>query len=116
MEHDWLQYTNLVVQTALLGIVTWYTFETSKLRRQSQEELKLLQKQIRLGLAPYLIGEVPAYLRGGQRLEESPLRVIRAQFRCNILNPTDRIAHHVRAVVYDARHGEYFWSHDGIEA
>ena len=115
MNQGIFQSLSLIVQIALLLVVGWYTYETQRLRRQSEAQLKLLRTQARLALAPYPVAWLIQFSPGGQAFQDSPLGVIRARFVCNISNPTDRVAHHIRAAVYDGR-GNYYWSDDGIEA
>ena len=44
-----------VVQLGVVVAAVWYTLETRKMRLQNLEEIRLLAKQGRLSLAPFLV-------------------------------------------------------------
>jgi hypothetical protein len=104
-----------VVSVGVAVVIAWYTKETQLIRKQGQSQLGILQAQLQLGLAPYLIARVIEYAQGGQHVPHTALKNIRASHRCQICNPTDRPAHHVNALVYTAN-GNYFWSDQGFDS
>ena len=108
---DW----SLIVEILLLLVVVWYAIETQKLRRQSEGQLKVLRDQFRVALIPYLEVRPSEFQAGGSRLDKAPVRVLGARYQCIIFNLTDRLAHHVHAMVYDGT-GQYYWSEEGAEA
>src|SRR5438552_2098379 len=45
----------IIVNAVLAGFVLWYTLETRWLRRQNQEQLEFLKRQVRQSIAPFVI-------------------------------------------------------------
>lgn len=54
MSNSWIN-PQTIVAFVTLGVITWYTFETRRLRKASSKQTALVQKQIDLSLRPCII-------------------------------------------------------------
>lgn len=60
-------WLGLLVNIFLAGVVFWYTRETATIRKQGQEQLKLLREQLRLAHRPVLLPGAQSFLRDGSQ-------------------------------------------------
>jgi len=53
----------------------------------------------RSGVKPYLFMKIIDFARGGSELQNTPVAIIDATYRCRVWNPTDRPASNVNILV-----------------
>jgi hypothetical protein len=117
---DWslvIQAVNAAVAAAV-GLVVWsYTRETKRLRESSEEQTRLSQRQVHLfaaqmeaSIRPFVLCEVTEYAAGGSAfLEGRLISHVKTICRGTLWNPTDRVAHDLRVLVWVHKRG-YLWS------
>jgi hypothetical protein len=113
-----------VISLAVGIVVFCYTRETQRLRKQSEQQTSVLRNQLCVsqrqadlfaeqvlsGVRPFVMCEIRSFEPGGSNFPPShPIAAVKAKYRGNLWNPTDRVAHDLRVLVHDRSVG-YFWS------
>jgi len=103
------------VVAIFVAVVVWrYTTETQKLREAAVEQVELARRQLALSVKPYLFMKIIDFARGGSELQNTPVAIIDATYRCRVWNPTDRPASNVNILVRNHSTG-YFWTAEGAD-
>ncbi len=113
-----------VISLAVAIVILWYTVETQRLRRQSEQHTSLLRDQLAVSrrqtdlfaeqvlyaTRPFVMCAIESFARGGSEFATGhPLRAVKAEYCGSLWNPTERFAHDLRVLVHDCSAG-YFWS------
>jgi hypothetical protein len=90
---------SIIVAGAGIVVVCLYTWETTRLRDQSERQTALLQQQLSASVQPFVMCTV---------------NKIKPGFHCTgqVWNPTDRFAHDLRVLVCDQT--GYFWTENSL--
>jgi hypothetical protein len=123
----WSLIVNIFGAVIALGVamvIFWYTRETQRLRKESERQTVLMQAQLRVSqnqsalfaeqvlsaIRPFVLCEISDSVPGGTSLPlRHPLRAIKTEYRGNVWNPTDRVAHDLRVLIHERSTG-YYWS------
>jgi hypothetical protein len=108
---------SVVISFFVGGIVAWYTWETHRLRKATDEQVRLLTDQIHALVAPFLTLIHERYMPA--QIDQVTKRVlIRECYECDIVNQTDRLAYHVSVIIRNktaiySGHVEFVGPHAG---
>ncbi len=120
---DWLNLGLVVVTLALVIVGYSYTRETRLMRMQNAGQMELLQHQMRVSVAPFLFGSIKVFDRDEEKAKitsdknleekerdlklENHEKAKTLKYVVAVNNPTDKIAHHVNAYIYDTQTKSY---------
>ncbi len=114
----------MAISLAVGIVIFWYTKETQRLRRQSEQQTTFLQdqlavshrqvtlfsEQVESAARPFVLCEIESCARGGSAFPPGhAIRAVEAGYRGSLWNPSDRVAHNLRVLVHDHSTG-YYWS------
>jgi len=123
----WSLIVNIFGFVISLGVgivIFWYTQETQRLRKESECQTVLMQAQLGVSqkqsalfaeqvlsaIRPFVLCEILNFVLGGVDFPPGhPIRAVKAEYRGNVWNPADRVAHDLRVLVHEHSTG-YYWS------
>ena len=136
--NETIETLSLVVQALLAVFALAYTIETRNLRKHSSSQLKVLERQHTVAVAPYLLVGLSPKAELIKDLKENPSKIlefppeeIEAEaknkielleegdsnfYLCQITNPTSKIALDIEAIIYDSNTKNFTLSDEGLIA